>query len=262
LLLIPAIDLKDGQCVRLVQGRFEDKTVYGSDPVAMAARWAELGAELIHLVDLDGSLGHNEPNRAAIAAIRQNVKVRLQLGGGLKTLEALAAWFDLGVDRLILGTAVCENPDLVAQACARWPGKVAAALDASGRTLKVWGWCRDGGKDLLETAANLKNLGVALIIHTDIDRDGTQSGPNLKMAAAVREVSGLPTMVSGGISGIDDLRAIKEVSGFYGVISGKALDEGALDYQAGAALLSDLDEDYDRPAKFGLKGPEFGPAES
>jgi phosphoribosylformimino-5-aminoimidazole carboxamide ribotide isomerase len=240
LLLIPAIDLKEGQCVRLVQGRFEDKTVYGSDPVAMALRWEECGAKLIHLVDLDGSLGNNELNQKAISDVRRNVKVSLQLGGGLKTMDRLAAWFDLGIDRLIMGTAVCENPALVEEAAGRWPGRVAAALDASGRTLKVWGWCRDGGRDLLDTAEGLKDLGVSLIIHTDIDRDGTQAGPNLEIAAAVHERSKLPTVVSGGISGIGDLKSVKEADrgGFFGVISGKALYEGRLDYRAGSALLA------------------------
>jgi phosphoribosylformimino-5-aminoimidazole carboxamide ribotide isomerase len=239
LLLIPAIDLKDGQCVRLVQGRFEDKTVYGTDPLAMARRWADLGAKLIHLVDLDGSLGDGNPNRAAIAAIRSGLGVELQLGGGLKAMDHLSAWFDLGVDRLILGTAVSENPALVEKAAARWPGRVAAALDASGRTLKVWGWRKDGGGDLLETASRLKNMGVSLIIHTDVDRDGTRAGPNLEMAAAVREISGLPTVVSGGISGESDLRAVKAAGGFFGAISGKALYEGSLDFKAGTAILAE-----------------------
>jgi phosphoribosylformimino-5-aminoimidazole carboxamide ribotide isomerase len=252
-LLIPAIDLKEGQCVRLLRGRFEDKTVYGSDPVAMALRWAGLGASLIHLVDLDGSLGNNRENRRAIAAIRESVGVGLQLGGGLKTIDSLAVWFDLGLDRLIMGTAVCEDPGLVEKAAGRWPGRVAAALDSSGRSLKVWGWCRDGGRDLLETASGLGDLGVSLVIHTDVDRDGTQSGPNLEMALAVCQASGLPTVVSGGISGPGDLRAVKEADqgGFFGVISGKALYEGSLDFQDGAAILG-------QPAGHG-PAPSTGP---
>jgi phosphoribosylformimino-5-aminoimidazole carboxamide ribotide isomerase len=191
-------------------------------------------------VDLDGSLGHNEENRKAIAAVRKAVKVELQLGGGLKTLESLAAWFDLGLDRLILGTAVCENPSLVEQACSHWPGKVAAALDASGRDLKVWGWCRDGGRDLLETAACLRNQGVSLIIHTDVDRDGTREGPNLELASLVAETSGLPTIISGGVSGLEDLKAARDFGqkGFYGIISGKALYEEMLDFVSGDRILN------------------------
>jgi phosphoribosylformimino-5-aminoimidazole carboxamide ribotide isomerase len=238
LLLIPAIDLKDGQCVRLVQGRFEDKTVYGRDPAAMAERWASLGARLIHLVDLDGSIGRGGPNRKAISAIRGAVAVGLQLGGGLKDIDSLAAWFDLGLDRLIVGTAVCENPKMVEKAAGRWPGRLAAALDASGRELRVWGWQKGGGLDLLETAAGLRDLGVAMVIHTDVDRDGTQSGPNIPMAQEVMARSGLPTVVSGGVSGEADLVAVKEAGGFFGAISGKALYEGTLDFPSGAAILA------------------------
>jgi phosphoribosylformimino-5-aminoimidazole carboxamide ribotide isomerase len=238
--LIPAIDLKDGQCVRLLRGRFEDKTVYGPDPAAMAKRWADSGAQLIHLVDLDGSLGRNEENRRALTDIRRAVSVELELGGGLKTMESLEVWFDIGLDRLIMGTAVCENPDLVARAASRWPGRLAAALDASGRNLKTWGWRRDGGQDLLEAASGLKALGLSLVIHTDVDRDGTQEGPNLEMAASVAEAADLPTVVSGGVSGLSDLEAVARSNNplFYGVISGKALYEGVLDYQAGAAVLA------------------------
>jgi phosphoribosylformimino-5-aminoimidazole carboxamide ribotide isomerase len=240
MLLIPAIDLKEGRCVRLFQGRFDKQTVYGTDPVSIAQKWVSLGAELIHLVDLDGSIGLNQANRKAISAIRNSVKVPLQLGGGLKTVEDLAAWFDLGLDRLIVGTAVCENPSVVEKACGLWPGQVAAALDASGRSLKVWGWLKDAKLDLLEVAETLKELGVSLVIHTDVDRDGTQDGPNIDLAAQVAEASGLPTIVSGGISGLSDLKAVKEsnIEGFYGVISGKALYEEKLDFIKGAAILA------------------------
>ncbi|MDR0355088.1 MAG: 1-(5-phosphoribosyl)-5-[(5-phosphoribosylamino)methylideneamino] imidazole-4-carboxamide isomerase [Deltaproteobacteria bacterium] len=237
--LIPAIDLKEGQCVRLFQGRFEEKTVYGSDPLAMARRWADCGAKIIHLVDLDGSLGNNEENRKAIASIRENLDLEIELGGGLKTLDDLKGWFDLGLDRLILGTAVCENPSMVEKACSLWPGKVAAALDASGRRLKVWGWRRESGQDLLETASTLKKMGISLAIHTDVDRDGTQLGPNIDLAREVAQRADLPTVVSGGISGSQDLLAVKNAEEplFYGVISGKALYEGTLDFREGAALL-------------------------
>jgi phosphoribosylformimino-5-aminoimidazole carboxamide ribotide isomerase len=239
-ILIPAIDLKDGQCVRLFKGRFEEKTVYGSDPAAMAERWAEAGAGLVHLVDLDGSLGDNAANHKAIREIRRRVKAALQLGGGLKTMDSLAAWVDSGVDRLILGTAVCENPGLVEAAAARWPGRVAAALDASGRTLKTWGWRRESGLDLLDVARTLGPLGASLVIHTDVDRDGTRLGPNLAMAARVAEASGLPTVVSGGVANLADLEAARDAANplFFGVVSGKALYEGTLDFAAGAAVLA------------------------
>jgi phosphoribosylformimino-5-aminoimidazole carboxamide ribotide isomerase len=155
-------------------------------------------------------------------------------------MESLRSWFDLGLDRLVLGTAVCENPSLVEKACSLWPGRVAAALDASGSRLKVWGWRLDGGRDLFETAASLKEMGLGLIVYTDVDRDGTQNGPNIETAAQVASASGLPTIISGGISGLSDLVKIKEAANplFHGVISGKALYEGTLDYAQGRAVLS------------------------
>jgi phosphoribosylformimino-5-aminoimidazole carboxamide ribotide isomerase len=242
-LLIPAIDLKDGLCVRLFKGRFNEQTVYGSDPAAMAIRWAESGASFIHLVDLDGSVGQNQANFAAIKSIRKSVDVKLELGGGLKTMESLERWFDAGLDRLVLGTAVCRDPKMVERAAARWPGKIYAALDAIGRKVKVRGWLEDGGVDLLEAAANLSQMGISLIIYTDVDRDGTQSGPNLEMAEQVARVSKLPTVISGGISGPQDLQKVRlkaeqDPSLFYGVISGKALYEGTLDFKEGQDILS------------------------
>jgi phosphoribosylformimino-5-aminoimidazole carboxamide ribotide isomerase len=252
MLLIPAIDLKDGLCVRLLRGRFEESTIYGRDPAAMARRWDEAGAEWIHLVDLDASLGDDRPNLKAVEAVRAATSRRLQLGGGLKSMKAMERLFDLGVDRLIMGTAVCENPALVEAAAARWPGRVAAALDASGRALKTWGWREDGGVDLLETAARLKSMGVSLVVHTDVDRDGAQVGPNLDLSVQVSEISGLPTLISGGVAGLDDLKALKDrrrsAPGLIGAISGRALYEGTLDYRSGASMLAEGDHpDSERP---------------
>jgi phosphoribosylformimino-5-aminoimidazole carboxamide ribotide isomerase len=206
----------------------------------MALRWVKAGAELIHLVDLDGALGQNQENLKAIESIRRMVRLPLQLGGGLKSLDRLKRWFDLGIDRLVMGTAICLDPALVEKACQLWPGKVAAALDASNRALKVWGWQQDGGLDLLETAARLKDMGLSLIIHTDVDRDGAQIGPNIDLVAQVAQVSQLPTIVSGGVSGLEDLKKIKQSQNplFYGVISGKALYEGSLDFAQGQAVLA------------------------
>jgi phosphoribosylformimino-5-aminoimidazole carboxamide ribotide isomerase len=238
--LIPAIDLKDGQCVRLFKGRFEDKTVYSHDPVGVARRWAAEGAEVIHLVDLDASVGNNSANFMAIEAIRRAVDVELELGGGLKTMESLQRWFEAGIDRLVLGTAVCFDRALVEQAATRWPDCIYAALDAAGRQVRVRGWLEDGGADLLEAAESLPDIGISLIIYTDVDRDGTQTGPNLEMADRVAEVSGLPIIISGGISGLEDLRQIcaHQQRFFDGVISGKALYEGTLDFREGQAILS------------------------
>ena len=207
----------------------------------MAERWASAGASLIHLVDLDGSLGKSEPNREALKAIRKRVSAELELGGGLRSLEAMAAWIDLGVDKIILGTAVCLDRPLVEKACARWPGRVLAALDAKGGRLRVRGWLEDGGLDLLEAAAGLKSLGISRVIHTDVDRDGMRQGPNIMAAADVAKASNLPTVVSGGVSNLADLETVARSPHrdlFYGVISGKALYEGSLSFEDGLRALA------------------------
>ncbi|MDR2612889.1 MAG: 1-(5-phosphoribosyl)-5-((5-phosphoribosylamino)methylideneamino)imidazole-4-carboxamide isomerase [Deltaproteobacteria bacterium] len=240
MLLIPAIDLKDGKCVRLVQGDFARSTVYGEDPVETARGWEKAGAELVHLVDLDASAG-NSANRAAIEAIRAAVSCRLQLGGGIKRLEDVEYWLERGIDRLVMGTAVSENPGLVREACGRYPGRIAAALDSWGTQLRTWGWRRDGGRDLLEAAASLRGMGVSLVIHTDVERDGTQEGPNIGLARKVARVSGLPTVISGGISGEEDLKAVKgQAPELHGIISGKALYAGTLTFARGKKILASL----------------------
>lgn len=241
MILFPAIDLKDGQCVRLFQGRFEERTVYGDDPAAMAERWAGEGAEWLHLVDLDGSLGDSRANREALTAIRRRVKLKLQLGGGIRSAETADRWFDLGVDRLIMGTVACEDPELAGRIAAKYPGRVAVALDAVGSEVRVRGWKESGGRDLFEAAAGLKALGVVMVIYTDVERDGAQVGPNVDFTREVAKISGLPTVCSGGIATIDDLAAIKPLAadGVTGVISGKALYTGALDFAEGKRLLDD-----------------------
>ena len=240
MILFPAIDLKDGQCVRLYKGRFEEKTVYGKDPAAVAARWADEGATWLHLVDLDGSIGDSAANRQALTAIRRKVDLKLQLGGGIRSLEAADRWFDLGVDRVIMGTVVGENPELAAGIAAKYPGRVAGALDAVGEEVRVRGWRETGGRNLFEVAASMAELGAAMVIYTDVERDGTQEGPNVENTRRVARVSKLPTVCSGGIAALDDLKAVKELAddGVVGVISGKALYEGALDFREGRQILA------------------------
>jgi phosphoribosylformimino-5-aminoimidazole carboxamide ribotide isomerase len=230
LTLLPAIDLKQGRCVRLTRGRFEDETVYGTDPVAMAQYFRAQGAEWIHLVNLDGSIGNNEANRDAIIAIVKSVPAKYELGGGIRTLKDIKIWLEAGLDRLILGTAVCEEPEMVREAAKLYPGRIAASLDSAGHKLKIRGWLQDGGQDVLTAAAGLKELGISLVIHTDVERDGTQAGPNLELAARVAEVSELPTLIAGGVSGPDDLLAIKNLKapGIIGAISGRAVYEKTL----------------------------------
>ncbi|MDR2339551.1 MAG: 1-(5-phosphoribosyl)-5-((5-phosphoribosylamino)methylideneamino)imidazole-4-carboxamide isomerase [Deltaproteobacteria bacterium] len=238
MLLIPAIDLKDGKCVRLVRGEFDQATVYGHDPAIMALHWESQGAEWIHLVDLDASLGESG-NRRAVESIRESVKAKLQLGGGIKDMRSVDFWIGAGIDRLIMGTALLEDPGLVRKAAGRHPGKIAAALDSKGTALRTWGWKVDAGRDLLETAASLASLGISLVIHTDVSRDGTQEGPNIPLTKEVAKASGLPTVISGGISGPGDLAAIRDgAPELYGAISGKALYAGTLSFGEGLAALA------------------------
>ncbi len=240
MILFPAIDLKNGLCVRLYKGRFEEQTVYGHDPAAVAERWAGEGAQWLHLVDLDGSLGDSAANREALSAIRKKVGLKIQLGGGIRSLEIADRWFDLGLDRLIIGTLACENPALTSEIAAKYPGRVAVALDAEGEDVRIRGWKESGGLNLFEVAGRMKDLGVALVIYTDVERDGTQKGPNVENTRRVAQVSGLPTVCSGGIAAIDDLAAVKPLAadGVIGVISGKALYEGTLDFAEGRKLLA------------------------
>ena len=239
MILFPAIDLKEGQCVRLFKGRFEEKTVFGHDPAAMAKRWVVAGAQWVHLVDLDGSLGDNQANHQALVDIRKQVSVKLQLGGGIRDIDSAKRWFDLGLDRLILGTAICENPDLAPKLSKMFPGKIAVALDAVGQDLRVRGWQESGGLDVFEVAATLKDQGVSLVIYTDVDRDGTGDGPNVENTRRIAQISGLPTICSGGISALKDLVEVKKLAadGVIGAISGKALYTGSLDFAAGQELL-------------------------
>ncbi|MDR2349028.1 MAG: 1-(5-phosphoribosyl)-5-((5-phosphoribosylamino)methylideneamino)imidazole-4-carboxamide isomerase [Deltaproteobacteria bacterium] len=241
MLLIPAIDIRGGKCVRLVKGDFLRETTYSDDPAEMAERWEKLGATLIHVVDLDASRGTGN-NREAVKAIRERVGAKIQLGGGLKDISVLDLYADMGIDFLVMGTAVLENPGLVSLASRKHPGKTVAALDSEGDRLKTWGWEKGGEKDLLRTAATLKDLGVGRIIHTDTERDGTLEGPNAELALEVAKASSLPTIVSGGVSGEDDLRVIKTIAPeLAGVITGKALYAETLDYRRGKAILENFD---------------------
>lgn len=239
MILFPAIDLKDGKCVRLYKGRFEEVTVFGEDPAAMAERWAGEGAQWLHLVDLDGSIGDSQANRKALESIIKRTKLKLQLGGGIRSLETAARWFDLGLDRLILGTVACEDPDLAGQIASAYPGRIAVALDAVGNEIKVRGWKESGGRNLLETAETFKELGMAVIIYTDVERDGTGEGPNIEKTREVARLSGLPTICSGGVATLADLAAVKtlETDGVIGAISGKALYTGTLDFASGRRML-------------------------
>ena len=192
MLIIPAIDLKDGKCVRLRQGRAEDVTVFGDDPVAMGLKWQEAGAQLLHVVDLDGAFSSEPKNLKSIQALRQALSIPIELGGGIRTLDTIAAYIELGLDRLILGTVVLKDPDLAARACADYPGRIAFGLDAKDGFLAVKGWTETSQKKALEVARELAKLKPAAFIYTDIARDGVKTGVNLAATQALAESRGSP----------------------------------------------------------------------
>jgi phosphoribosylformimino-5-aminoimidazole carboxamide ribotide isomerase len=238
MLIIPAIDLKDGKCVRLRQGRAEDVTVFGDDPAAMGLRWQAAGARLLHVVDLDGAFGSEPKNLKSIQALRQALSIPMELGGGIRTLDTVAAYIELGIDRLILGTAALKDPDLAARACADYPGRIAFGLDARDGFLAVEGWTETSSQHALEVARELAKLKPAAFIYTDIARDGVKTGVNIAATRALAEVVDVPVIASGGVSSLDDIRALLplEPLGVMGVITGRALYDRSLDLAAAIRL--------------------------
>jgi phosphoribosylformimino-5-aminoimidazole carboxamide ribotide isomerase len=231
MLIIPAIDLKEGKCVRLRQGRAAEMTVFSDDPVAMGLKWQAAGARWLHVVDLDGAFSGSPQNLAAIRQLRQALKIPLELGGGLRTLETIRAFLDLGLDRLILGTVVLKDPDLAARACALFPGQIAFGLDAKNGRLAVEGWTETSRRTVLEVAKSLEPLRPAALIYTDIARDGVKTGVNIPATRALAEAVALPVIASGGVSSLADIKDLLplEAVGVVGVITGRALYDGSLD---------------------------------
>lgn len=238
MLIIPAIDLKEGKCVRLRQGRAAEMTVFSHDPVAMGLKWQAAGARWLHVVDLDGAFSGTPQNLAAIRQLRQALKIPLELGGGLRTLETIRAFLDLGLDRLILGTVVLKDPDLAARACTAFPGKIAFGLDAKNGRLAVEGWTETSRRTVVEVAKTLEPLRPAALIYTDIARDGVKTGVNIPATRALAEAVELPVIASGGVSSLEDIKALLplEAVGVVGVITGRAIYDGSLDLAAAIKL--------------------------
>jgi phosphoribosylformimino-5-aminoimidazole carboxamide ribotide isomerase len=237
-IVLPAIDLKQGRCVRLLQGKFDRETVYGNDPAAMARKWAEAGAEWLHLVDLNGSVGRKPVNQEAVLAIRRAVPIKLELGGGIRTLATIEFYLEQGLNRIILGTAAHQDPEMVREAARLYPGRIAVGIDARDGRVMVDGWTREGGVAELDLARRYEGLGIAALIYTDIQRDGMQTGPNIERTRALARAVKIPVIASGGVKDLGDIRALKalESDGVAGVISGKALYEGTLDFAEALAL--------------------------
>ncbi|MCV2868993.1 1-(5-phosphoribosyl)-5-[(5-phosphoribosylamino)methylideneamino]imidazole-4-carboxamide isomerase [Defluviimonas sp. WL0002] len=237
MILYPAIDLKDGQCVRLLHGEMDKATVFGDDPAAQAAKFQEAGCEWIHLVDLNGAFAGQPVNAAAVEAILSRVTVPCQLGGGIRDMATISTWLEKGLARVILGTVAVENPDLVREAARAFPGKIAVGIDARGGRVATKGWAEETNVLVTDLARSFEDAGVAAIIYTDIMRDGAMKGPNIAATEALARAVTIPVIASGGVSSLDDLIALRDTGVIAGAISGRALYDGAIDLgQAIAAL--------------------------
>ncbi|MFN3230740.1 MAG: 1-(5-phosphoribosyl)-5-[(5-phosphoribosylamino)methylideneamino]imidazole-4-carboxamide isomerase [Alphaproteobacteria bacterium] len=230
MILFPAIDLKDGQCVRLLYGDMEKATVYGDDPAAQARAFQDAGCEWLHIVDLNGAIEGRPVNGPAVDAILDSVDVPIQLGGGIRDLETIAMWLDKGIRRVILGTVALRDPDVVIKACQAYPGRVAVGIDARGGKVAVEGWVETSEMTAIDLARKFEDAGVAAIIYTDIDRDGALTGVNVEGTAALANATSIPVIASGGVASLDDIHALQGAAAkFEGVISGRALYDGRLD---------------------------------
>lgn len=229
--IIPAIDLKNGECVRLLQGRKDAVTVYSDDPVSTALKWESYGAKVLHIVDLDGAFTGTQKNRDSILKIRQHLKIIIQVGGGIRDIATVDKLLSAGVDRVILGTAAIEDPGFVADACTRFPGRIFVGIDAKDGKVAVRGWEEVSSIDAKELAKRIETVGVSGIIYTDIARDGMLTGPNLPALQEMIHTVAIPVIASGGIATIDDVRNLLTIKDVWGAITGKAIYSGSLDLE-------------------------------
>ncbi len=239
MILYPAIDLKAGQAVRLVHGDMESATVFNEDPAAQARIFAAAGFSWLHLVDLDGAFAGRPVNRAAVEGILAAVDIPVQLGGGIRTLQSVEAWLAAGVARVILGTAAVKTPELVHTACRAFPGRIALGIDARDGVGSVEGWAEDGGIAAVDLARRFADAGVALIIYTDIARDGALTGVNVAATVALARAVPVPVIASGGVASLADIVALQAVEseGIAGAILGRALYDGRIDAAEALALV-------------------------
>ena len=240
MLFFPAIDLKDGACVRLVHGDMNQATVFGTDPAAQAEAFARAGCERLHVVDLNGAFAGKPVNGAAVQEILRAVSMPVQLGGGIRTAETIRFWLEAGVARVILGTVALRDPAFVREACKANPGRIAVGIDAKDGRVAVEGWAEVSDMTALDLAQKFEDAGVAAIIYTDIGRDGAMGGPNIEGTLALANAVSIPVILSGGVSSMDDLTAVQEKAGglFEGVISGRALYDGRIDATQATKLLA------------------------
>ena len=237
MILYPAIDLKDGACVRLLRGDMDKATVFGTDPAAQARAFVAAGCDWLHLVDLNGAFAGQPVNAAAVEAILAAVPVPCQLGGGIRDMATIEGWLAKGLARVILGTVAVEDPALVRQAARAFPGRVAVGIDARKGRVATKGWATETDIQATDLARAFEDAGVAALIYTDIDRDGAMQGPNIAATEALARAVSIPVIASGGVSSLADLLALKATGAIAGAISGRALYDGALDLGAAIAVL-------------------------
>src|ERR1700742_2223354 len=238
MILFPAIDLKDGQCVRLVRGAMESATVFNADPAAQAKEFADAGFEWLHCVDLNGAFDGRSTNADAIKSIRAAISLPIQLGGGIRDMAGIEGWLAAGISRIILGTAALKNPALVKEAAKAHPGQIAVGIDAKDGKVAVEGWAETSQLDVADLARRFEDAGVAAIIFTDIARDGMLQGVNVEATAALAKQVQIPVIASGGVAGIGDIEALKSADepNILGVIIGRALYDGRIDPAAAIKL--------------------------
>jgi phosphoribosylformimino-5-aminoimidazole carboxamide ribotide isomerase len=244
MLLIPAIDLKDGQCVRLKQGDMEQSTVFSDDPAAMARHWVEQGATRLHLVDLNGAFAGKPRNEAAVRSILREVgdDIDVQLGGGIRDLDTIERYLDAGLRYVIIGTAAVKNPGFLQDACSAFGGHIIVGLDARDGKVATDGWSKLTGHEVVDLARKFEDYGVEAIVYTDIGRDGMLTGINVEATVRLAQALSIPVIASGGLSGLDDIRRLCEVEseGVEGVICGRAIYSGELDFAAAVRLVDEL----------------------
>ncbi len=244
MILFPAIDLKDGQAVRLLRGEMASATVFNEDPAAQAESFAAAGFSWLHLVDLNGAFAGQPVNRTAVEAILASVDLPVQLGGGIRDLATIEFWLSAGVRRVILGTAAVKDPDLVRWACRAFPGRIVVGIDARGGQVAVEGWADSSSVTAADLVASFADAGVAAIVYTDIDRDGALQGANVAATADLARQSPIPVIASGGVASLDDIAALlaQQSSGIEGVIIGRALYDGRIDPASARALVESAAE--------------------
>ncbi len=243
MLLIPAIDLKDGKCVRLRQGRMDDETVFSDDPVAVAGRWVAAGARRLHIVDLNGAFAGKPQNAAVINAIAEaHPELPIQVGGGIRDADTIQAYLDAGVQYVIIGTKAVTTPHFVSDVCAEFPGHIIVGLDARDGKVAVDGWSKLSNHDAIDMARKFEEEGVEAIVYTDISRDGMMTGVNVGATVELAQSIHIPVVASGGISTIEDVRSLCEVAeeGIIGAITGRAIYEGTLDFTEGQKLADEM----------------------